>query len=227
MPRHRLLALLSLLVHAVALAAIFVAQLFAVGTLPTPRQRLSYNQPRVVHLADISLPPAPARAGRGGESSALTASPSLNAAPIVAPSGMAPETGREGALSAAAGLARIEGGGSGLAALAGGDAPPPPPPPASVAPVRLHGMQPPRKIVDVAPAYPTLARSAHVEGVVILEAVIDAHGRVESVRVLRSIPPLDQAAVAAVREWQFTQTLLNGEAVPIVMTVTVNFTLGR
>ena len=227
MPRHRLLALLSLLVHAVALAAIFVAQLFAVGTLPTPRQRLSYNQPRVVHLADISLPPAPARAGRSGESSALTASPSLNAAPIVAPSGMAPETGREGALSAAAGLARIEGGGSGLAALAGGDAPPPPPPPASVAPVRLHGMQPPRKIVDVAPAYPTLARSARVEGVVILEAVIDAHGRVESVRVLRSIPPLDQAAVAAVREWQFTPTLLNGEAVPIVMTVTVNFTLGR
>ena len=59
MPRHRLLALLSLFVHAVALAAIFVAQLFAVGTLPMPRRPLTYSVPRVVHLADISLPPTP------------------------------------------------------------------------------------------------------------------------------------------------------------------------
>jgi protein TonB len=61
--------------------------------------------------------------------------------------------------------------------------------------------------------------------VVILEAVIDAQGRVESVRVLRSIALLDQAAADAVRQWRFTPTLLNGEPVPIVMTVTVNFAL--
>ena len=88
-------------------------------------------------------------------------------------------------------------------------------------------MQAPTKIVDVAPTYPQLARTARVEGVVILEAVIDASGRVATVRVLRSIPLLDQAAVTAVRQWQFTPTRLNGEAVPIVMTVTVNFTLAR
>ncbi len=87
-------------------------------------------------------------------------------------------------------------------------------------------MQAPRKIVDVTPTYPANgSHSARVEGVVILEAVIDAEGRVESVRVLRSIPLLDQAAMDAVRQWRFTPTRLNGAPVPIVMTVTVNFTL--
>jgi protein TonB len=55
--------------------------------------------------------------------------------------------------------------------------------------------------------------------------VLDANGRVDSVRVLRSIPLLDQAAVDAVRQWRFTPALLNNEAVPVVMTVTVNFAL--
>jgi protein TonB len=43
--------------------------------------------------------------------------------------------------------------------------------------------------------------------------------------VLRSVSLLDDAAVDAVRQWKFTPTRLNGEAVPIVMTVTVSFTL--
>jgi protein TonB len=50
---------------------------------------------------------------------------------------------------------------------------------------------------------------------------------VRNVRVLKSIPLLDQAAIDAVRQWQFTPTLLNGEAVPVVMTVTVSFELNR
>jgi len=60
---------------------------------------------------------------------------------------------------------------------------------------------------------------------VILEAVIAENGRVRDVRVLKSIPVLDQAAIEAVRQWEFTPTKLNGEPVPIVMTVTVNFQL--
>jgi len=86
-------------------------------------------------------------------------------------------------------------------------------------------MQPPRRLVNVDPVYPHVAQVAHVEGVVILEATIDAHGRVVDVRVLRSVPLLDQAAVDAVRQWIYTPTLLNGVPVPIVMTVTVNFKL--
>jgi protein TonB len=66
-----------------------------------------------------------------------------------------------------------------------------------------------------------------VEGVVILQATIDSRGNVEAATVLRSIPLLDQAALDAVRQWKFTPTLLNGMAVPVIMTVTVNFELSR
>ena len=72
-----------------------------------------------------------------------------------------------------------------------------------------------------------LAQAVRKEGVVILEAVIDARGNVTTVKVLRSIQLLDQAAVDAVRQWRFTPTLLNGEPVPIVLTVTVDFRLQR
>jgi protein TonB len=70
-----------------------------------------------------------------------------------------------------------------------------------------------------------MAQVARVEGVVILEAILDARGHVASVHVLRSVALLDQAAVAAVEQWTYTPTLLNGVAVPVVMTVTVQFTL--
>ena len=86
-------------------------------------------------------------------------------------------------------------------------------------------IQSPRKVKDVAPVYPPLAQSARVQGVVILEALIGADGRVQDARVVRSIPLLDQAAIDAVKQWEFTPTLLNGKPVPVVMTMTVQFTL--
>ena len=79
------------------------------------------------------------------------------------------------------------------------------------------------RTVYVEPVYPEIARRAGVSGVVILEAVIDPNGNVTDVRVLRSIPLLDQAAMDAVRQWKYEPTLLNGVPVPIVMTVTVRF----
>jgi protein TonB len=226
MAPRRIVALVSVLVHAFAVVFIVVAQLLAVGPLPTPRNPLTFSDVRLVQIRDIDLPassrpPAPSRA---------TASP--DSAPIVAPPAITNETGFENVHTpppAAADAAAVEGGPAGLGFGIPGDRvapPPPPPPPAPRDPVRLYrGMQMPRKVFNVDPGYPTLARSAHVEGVVILEAVIDATGKVESVRVLRSIPPLDQAAVDAVRQWRFTPTLLSGVPVPVVMTVTVNFTL--
>jgi protein TonB len=95
-----------------------------------------------------------------------------------------------------------------------------------VAPVRITSdLRRPAKTRDVMPVYPDIAMRARISGMVILEAVIDAEGRVAHVRVLRSVPLLDQAAIDAVRQWEFTPTRLNGVAVPVVMTVTVNFTL--
>ena len=79
----------------------------------------------------------------------------------------------------------------------------------------------PRKIRDAAPVYPDSARAAGVRGVVILEATIAADGSVTDVRVLRSIPLLDQAAVDAVRQWRYEPVVVNGTPIPVVMTVSV------
>lgn len=86
-------------------------------------------------------------------------------------------------------------------------------------------IRPPAKTRDVAPIYPAIAQSARVQGIVIIEATIGADGRVQDATVLRSIPLLDSAALTAVRQWEFSPTLLNGIPVPVIMTVTVNFTL--
>jgi len=95
------------------------------------------------------------------------------------------------------------------------------------APVRVGGsVMEPRKIRDVKPVYPDVAQVAGVQGIVIVEVLIEVDGSVRDVKVLRSVPMLDQAAVDAVRQWRFTPTLLNGQPVPVVMTATVNFTLG-
>jgi protein TonB len=93
-------------------------------------------------------------------------------------------------------------------------------------PVRVGGaIRQPAKTRHVNPEYPPIAQSSRVQGVVILEAVIGDDGRIVDTRVLRSIPLLDQAALDAVRQWEFTPTMLNGQPVPVIMTVTVQFTL--
>jgi len=103
-------------------------------------------------------------------------------------------------------------------------APPPPAPPA--APVRVGGdIKEPKKIKDVKPIYPPIAQSAKIQGIVIIEAIIGKDGSVKEAKVLRPAPMLDQAALDAVRQWRYTPTLLNGQPVEVVMTVTVTFTL--
>jgi len=92
-------------------------------------------------------------------------------------------------------------------------------------PVRVGGnIAEPRKLRDVRPEYPEIAQAAKVQGIVILEVVIDEAGDVTDAKVLRSIPLLDQAALDAVKQWRYTPTMLNGTPVPVIMTVTVNFT---
>jgi len=117
--------------------------------------------------------------------------------------------------------------------------PPPPPPPAPPAgwfeykaqldalqPVRVGGnVKMPSKIKDVKPEYPAEARANRIQGVVIAELIIGADGGVIDARILRSIPGLDEAALAAVSRWRFTPPEVDGTAVPLIATVTVNFTL--
>jgi protein TonB len=87
--------------------------------------------------------------------------------------------------------------------------------------------EPPRKIADARPVYPEIARTARVEGTVVLEAVLDPTGRVTQLRVVRSIPLLDQAALDAVRQWRYTPSAYGGKPVSVLMTVTIRFTLNQ
>lgn len=86
-----------------------------------------------------------------------------------------------------------------------------------------EAVTPPTKIKNVQPVYPTLAQAARVEGSVLLEVKIDEHGKVADAKVLRSVPLLDDAALDAVRQWEYTPMRRGNVAVPTVMAVTVNF----
>jgi protein TonB len=98
--------------------------------------------------------------------------------------------------------------------------------PVPTPPIRLHsGIQAPEKIADKTPVYPPIATAARVQGIVILEATIDEQGQVADLKVLRSVPMLDAAAMDAVKQWRYSPALLNGMPIPVIVTVTVRFAL--
>lgn len=110
-----------------------------------------------------------------------------------------------------------------------GEAPPAAPaavPPAVSLPVGRGRIKEPKKVRHVNPWYPAAARNERVEGVVVLEATIGPSGCIRSLEVIRSRDPrLDLVSLITVAQWRYTPTLLNGVAVPVIMTVTVNFRL--
>lgn len=81
----------------------------------------------------------------------------------------------------------------------------------------------PRKIKDVSPAWPAQAAGRSGQFVVVLELEVDASGKVSDAQVLRSQPPFDAAALECVRQWEYTPTMVNGAAVPVKITVSVEF----
>lgn len=89
----------------------------------------------------------------------------------------------------------------------------------------MQKIDPPKQIKRVEPAYPEAARQARIQGVVTVEATIGADGKVKSAKVVGSVPQLDDAALTAVRQWEYAPTMVNGVATPVVMTVKVNFAL--
>ena len=210
--------LVSIVVHATVVCAALILPIMATHAAPRPLERI-----RVV-LAEPALPDSPrVRPLRP------TRTVNPEAAPIEEPAVIAPE-----ARPVPAGppgideQANLVHGGPGIVAdllEKTPDEPPPPPAPKPV-PLRVGGVvRPPEKLHHVNPVYPPIALSARVKGIVILEALIGEDGRVRDVRVLRSTPLLDRAAEDAVKQWQFRPTSLNGQAVPVLMTVTVSFTL--
>ncbi len=89
----------------------------------------------------------------------------------------------------------------------------------------LAVVRPPRLVKRVAPEYPEIARQAHVEGRVVVEATTDVFGRVKDARVRESVPLLDEAALDAVRQWVYEPMVINGKPRSVSFTVAVVFAL--
>ena len=88
------------------------------------------------------------------------------------------------------------------------------------------GVLPPKKIYAPQPLYTEEARQARIQGVVILEAVIDEKGRVQNVKILKGLPEgLSESAVQTAAKWEFEPATLNGEAVPVYFNLTIRFSL--
>lgn len=92
--------------------------------------------------------------------------------------------------------------------------------------VRLSHMSEGDLVRKVQPNYPALARSARIQGVVLLQAVIGKQGNIENLHVMSGHPMLVQAALDAVRQWRYRPYILNGEPVEVETQITVNFSLG-
>ena len=94
--------------------------------------------------------------------------------------------------------------------------------------LRVGGdITPPKRVAYVEPVYPEQAKADKISGMVILEVVIGTDGKVLDEKLVRSAhATLDEAAAVAVRQWEYTPTYLNGEAVELAMSVNVTFALG-
>ncbi|HUZ47650.1 MAG TPA: energy transducer TonB [Terriglobia bacterium] len=106
--------------------------------------------------------------------------------------------------------------------------PPPPPPPKPTAPQRIRvggNVELAKRIYAPMPEYPALAKMARIQGSVRLEAVIAKDGTIKDLKVIDGHPLLVKAALAAVQQWRYQPTLLNGQAVEVQTEIDVNFTL--
>jgi periplasmic protein TonB len=226
---------LSLAIHAGAVAVILLAAALGTPALPTPAV-VAMSRALIFEGAPIRLAPQPVPARRGTRLPSPAQRPALASAPRsedtvptaaeartiqeVSDPGDAPVGATEGSCTqgCVVGTSDLASGdplGSGSAAEAvvkvapGGD------------------IRPPRKVRDMLPVYPDLAIRMRLEGNVEIECRIDVNGRVVDATVLRGHQLLAPAALAAVREWVYQPTLLNGVPVSVIMTVTVHFRLQR
>lgn len=213
---------LSVAVHGAVLIAAVTIPLFATDVLPPPNIPTILNLP-AMPVVPVPMVPAP-RAVRPSPASAYRPG-----APTVAPVGIHSEL----AVDTAPPTVRDVPVGELIGTTSLGDLPretdfvplPPPPPKAPTIAKAGVDIAPPKKIRDVAPVYPQIAIAARVQGAVVIEAVISTTGTVENVRVVTSVPLLDQAALDAVRQWVYTPTKLRGVPVPVMMSVKVEFRL--
>jgi periplasmic protein TonB len=219
----------SLAIHAMLLAAVVLLPILLYTSMPEPGATV-----RAFFVAPVDMappPPPPPPPAPAAVRVVKTVAPQVQpvdtgrlVAPIEIPDQIKPEEGLD--LGVEGGVpGGVEGGvpGGVVGGVVGG-LPQGPPPPTKV--VRIGGSIIAPKIVHkVPPEYPALAATARVSGIVIIEAQVDTHGKVKTANILRGVTLLDEAALAAVRQWRYQPLLLNGEPTEFILTVTVTFTL--
>ena len=215
--KQKYTVLVSIVTHTLIIAAAIIVPVVATDTLVVP-----IRFTKIIFEPQPPLPPSPSPPKGDTKAQPLVTTPAF---PVVAPSAISPESPILLTKGPIVGFDSI-----GVVPGVDYSAPPSAPVAAPVPdqiPLRPGGdVKRPLKVRDAAPAYPPLARAAHVEGIVIIEATISPNGRVQDARILRSANPLlNAAALDAVRQWEYTPTLLNSIPVSIVMTVTVDFRL--
>ena len=104
-------------------------------------------------------------------------------------------------------------------------APPPVPAAAAKTTFRTSQMLQGSLIRRVDPVYPPLARTARIQGTVVLAAVISKQGTIQHLQVLSGHPMLVPAALDAVSQWRYRPYVLNGEIIEVETQITVNFRL--
>ena len=216
--------LVSTSIQGTALAVIaLMSFLVATRELPAVPDVLSFVA-EMPAVAPPPPPPPPRQTVRAVETA--TPPPNAFAAPVEAPPDIVPEP--VGSAIAELGVpGGVEGGIVGgvigsLAAVV--DAPPPPPPPVSHEPVRIGGqVQAPALLKRVDPVYPAIAQMAAIDGVVILDAIVDERGHIKTVKVLRGHPLLAKAAIDAVEQWEYEPLKLNGTPTAFELTVSLWF----
>jgi protein TonB len=91
-------------------------------------------------------------------------------------------------------------------------------------PLPIGGDVKPAKLISsVAPVYPSVAKSQHVSGDVLIDALIDANGHVTTMKAISGPALLQQAAKDAVHQWKYQPATLDGKPVPMHLTVTLQF----
>ena len=232
LPSHSTLPIvISTTAQAAAAVAVMVAALLVAEQVPKVPTMLAFVAPTP------SPPPAPPPppAQRSASVKPVTrAEPVLSTRQDVVPVDEARSTEPEttGPPSFDDGVAGgIEGGipGGIAGGLVGGlpEPPPPPPVPEAPPPIRIGGkIQSPKLLHRVEPFYPPVAVSARLQGLVILEALVDRDGTVVDVKVLRSAGSvLDREALTAVRQWRYAPLVLNGQRLLFVVTVILSFSV--
>ena len=222
--------MVSIAVHATLVGTVLVGTLvFVAAPVPAPPMVMAFVAPP----PPPPPPPAPPERAPEKRETPKRATTSGDVAPIAPPTEIEAEPAIEDEEELGGADGGVPGGITG--GVMGGviaEIPPPPPPPPPPepprGPVRVGGqIKEPTLIHRVDPEYPMLAQVSQIEGVVILEAIVDQEGRIESLKVLRSAPVFDRAALAAVRQWRYSPVILNGRPERVILTVVVSFTLEK